>query len=126
MPRRRRRIIAPGSACPCTSSTRSARYRRTAAASWFATRTTASSCGWTASFAFGRLFGSDAVLAQALTAALTLYIAFYAIGLLTGRTSLSVSALTPRMMTLGIALTFATSWVAYQSVIWNLLVGAPD
>ena len=82
--------------------------------------------GEAASFAFGRLFGSDAVLGQALTAALTLYIAFYAIGLLTGRTSLSVASLTPRMMTLGIALTFATSWVAYQSVIWNLLVGAPD
>ena len=82
--------------------------------------------GEAASFAFGRLFGSDALLGQALTAALTLYIAFYAIGLLTGRTSLSVSALTPRMMTLGMALTFATSWVAYQSVIWNLLVGAPD
>ena len=82
--------------------------------------------GEAASFAFSRLFGSDALLGQALTAALTLYIAFYAIGLLSGRTSLSVSALTPRMMTLGIALTFATSWVAYQSVIWNLLVGAPD
>jgi type IV secretion system protein VirB6 len=82
--------------------------------------------GEAASFAFGRLFGSDAVLGHALTAALTLYIGFYAIGLLTGRTSLSVASLTPRMMTLGIALTFATSWVAYQSVIWNLLVGAPD
>ncbi|HEX6409662.1 MAG TPA: type IV secretion system protein [Sphingomicrobium sp.] len=82
--------------------------------------------GEAASFAFSRMFGSDALLGQALTLALTLYIAFYAIGLLTGRTSLTVSSLTPRMMTLGIALTFATSWVAYQSVIWNLLVGAPD
>jgi type IV secretion system protein VirB6 len=82
--------------------------------------------GEAASFAFSRMFGSDALLGQALTLALTLYIAFYAIGLLTGRTSLSVSSLTPRMMTLGIALTFATSWVAYQSVIWNILVGAPD
>jgi len=82
--------------------------------------------GEAASFAFARLFGTDALLGQALTAALTLYIGFYAIGLLTGRTSLSLSSLTPRMMTLGIALTFATSWVAYQSVIWNLLVGAPD
>ena len=82
--------------------------------------------GEAASFAFARLFGTDALLGQALTAALTLYIGFYAVGLLTGRTSLSVSSLTPRMMTLGIALTFATSWVAYQSVIWNLLVGAPD
>jgi type IV secretion system protein VirB6 len=82
--------------------------------------------GQAASFAFGRLFGSHALLGQALTVALTLYIAFYAIGLLTGRASLSVASLTPRMMTLGIALTFATSWVAYQSVIWNMLVGAPD
>ena len=82
--------------------------------------------GEAASFAFGRLFGSNAMLGQALTAALTLYIGFYAIGLLTGRSSLSVASLTPRMMTVGIALTFATSWVAYQSVIWNLLVGAPD
>jgi type IV secretion system protein VirB6 len=82
--------------------------------------------GEAASFAFARLFGSDALLGQALTGTLTLYIAFYAIGLLTGRTSLSVASLTPRMMTVGIALTFATSWIAYQSVIWNLLVGAPD
>jgi len=82
--------------------------------------------GEAASFAFSRLFGSSALLGQALTAALTLYIAWYAVGLLTGRTSLSVSSLTPRMMTMGVALTFATSWVAYQSVIWNLLVGAPD
>jgi type IV secretion system protein VirB6 len=82
--------------------------------------------GQASSFAFARLFGSHALLGQALTVALTLYIAFYAIGLLTGRSSLSVASLTPRMMTLGIALTFATSWIAYQSVIWNLLVGAPD
>jgi type IV secretion system protein VirB6 len=82
--------------------------------------------GQASSFAFARLFGSHALLGQALTAALTLYIASYAIGLLTGRASLSVANLTPRMMTLGIALTFATSWIAYQSVIWNLLVGAPD
>ena len=30
------------------------------------------------------------------------------------------------MMTLGLVLTFATSWVAYQSVVWNLAIGAPD
>jgi type IV secretion system protein VirB6 len=30
------------------------------------------------------------------------------------------------MMTLGLVLTFATSWVAYQGVVWNLAVGAPD
>jgi type IV secretion system protein VirB6 len=30
------------------------------------------------------------------------------------------------MMTLGLVLTFATSWVAYQGFVWNLAVGAPD
>jgi len=30
------------------------------------------------------------------------------------------------MITLGLVLTFATSWAAYQGVVWNLAVGAPD
>lgn len=76
--------------------------------------------------AFGRLFGGQGALVPALTILLTLYIAFFAISLLTGRSRISISALTPRMMTLGLVLTFATSWVAYQGVVWNLAVGAPD
>lgn len=76
--------------------------------------------------AFGRLFGGEGALTPALTILLTLYIAFFAISLLTGRSRIGVSALTPRMMTLGLVLTFATSWVAYQGVVWNLAVGAPD
>lgn len=80
----------------------------------------------TAAGAFGRLFGPDGALLGALTILLTLYIAFFAISLLTGRSRIGLSALTPRMMTLGLVLTFATSWVAYQGVVWNLVVGAPD
>lgn len=80
----------------------------------------------TTAAAFGRLFGGNGALVPALTILLTLYIAFFAISLLTGRSRLGVSALTPRMMTLGLVLTFATSWIAYQSVVWNLAVGAPD
>jgi type IV secretion system protein VirB6 len=79
-----------------------------------------------AATAFSRLFGSAGSLTPALTILLTLYIAFFAISLLTGRSRVSVSALTPRMMTLGLVLTFATSWLAYQGVVWNLAVGAPD
>jgi type IV secretion system protein VirB6 len=78
------------------------------------------------STAFGRLFGTNGALLPALTIILTLYIAFFAISLLTGRSTLGVAALTPRMLTLGLVLTFATSSVAYQSVVWNLAVGAPD
>ena len=76
--------------------------------------------------AFGRLFASGGALGTVLTILLTLFIAFFAIALLLGRTNLSVRSLTPRMMTLGLVLTFATSWLAYQSVVWNLATGAPD
>ena len=80
----------------------------------------------TAQAAFGRLFGTDGALLPVLTILLTLYVAFFAFSLITGRSRLGVSALTPRMITLGLVLTFATSWVAYQGVMWNLAAGAPD
>ena len=76
--------------------------------------------------AFGRLFASGGGLTTALTILLTLFVAIFAIALLLGRTSLSIRSITPRMMTLGLVLTFATSWVAYQSVVWNLAIGTPD
>ncbi|MEM7664961.1 MAG: type IV secretion system protein [Pseudomonadota bacterium] len=76
--------------------------------------------------AFGRLFAPGGSLAIILTILLTLYVAFFGISLLLGRSNLSVRALTPRMITIGLVLTFATSWVAYQSVVWNLAIGAPD
>jgi type IV secretion system protein VirB6 len=80
----------------------------------------------TTASAFARLFGTQGVLLPALTLLLTLYVASFAILLMTGRSSLSVRSLTPRMIMLGVVLTFTTSWVAYQSVVWNLTIGAPD
>src|SRR6187549_960929 len=80
----------------------------------------------TAQAAFGRLFGSDGALLPVLTILLTLYVAFFAFSLITGRSRLGISALTPRMITIGMVLTFATSWIAYQSFFWNLMVGGPD
>src|SRR4051812_3689630 len=78
------------------------------------------------SVSFGRLFGAHGSFQTALTIILTLYVGLLAFNLLTGRSALRVSVLTPRMMTLGLVLTFATSWIAYQSVVWNLATGAPD
>jgi type IV secretion system protein VirB6 len=78
------------------------------------------------SVSFGRLFGAHGSFQTALTIILTLYVALLAFNLLTGRSALRISVLTPRMMTLGLVLTFATSWIAYQSVVWNLATGAPD
>lgn len=76
--------------------------------------------------AFGRLFAPGGSLGTVLTLVLTLYIAIFGFMLLTGRTNLGVRSLVPRMMTLGLVLTFATSWLAYQSVVWNLAAGTPD
>lgn len=76
--------------------------------------------------AFGRLFAPGGALTPVLTIALTLFVALFAIGLLLGRTNLGIKSLTPRMVTLGLVVTFATSWIAYQSVVWNLAIGAPD
>ena len=76
--------------------------------------------------AFGRLFGVDGALGPALTIVLTLFIALLGFGLLTGRTRIGLASLTPRMATLALVVTFTTSWLAFQSVFWNLAVGAPD
>ncbi|MFB0612699.1 type IV secretion system protein [Aurantiacibacter poecillastricola] len=75
--------------------------------------------------AFNNLFANGA-MGTTLTLALTLFVAFLGFGLITGRARLGLSALTPKMVTVGLVATFATSWVAFQSVFWNLAVGAPD
>ncbi len=82
--------------------------------------------GATAEAAFGRLFGTEGALLPALTILLTIYVALFAYTLITGRGRMGISALTPRMVTVGLVLTFATSWIAYQGVVWNLAVGAPN
>ena len=75
---------------------------------------------------FGRLFAPGGALVTTLTIMLTLYVAFFAIQLVTGRSTLGVSTLTPRMLRIGLVLTFVTSWIAYQAVFWNIFVLGPD
>lgn len=76
--------------------------------------------------AFNRLFGTEGQLALALTLLLGLYVAFFGISLMLGRANLSVRALLPKMMTLGLVLTFATSFVAFSTVFYNIFIGGPD
>lgn len=75
---------------------------------------------------FGRLFAPGGALVTVLTILLTLYVAFFALQLVTGRSTLGVSTLTPKMLRIGLVLTFVTSWVAYQAVFWNIFVDGPD
>lgn len=76
--------------------------------------------------AFGRIFGTEGELALALTILLTLYVAFFGISLMIGRSNLSVRALMPKMMTLGLVLTFATSFAAFSTVFYNIFIDGPD
>lgn len=75
---------------------------------------------------FGRLFASGGELGLILTLSLTLYVAFFAISLMIGRSNLGVRALIPKMVTIGLVLTFATSFAAYQNFFWNIFIGGPD
>lgn len=75
---------------------------------------------------YGRLFGMGGAFGATLTGLLTIYVAFIAFGLITGRTRLSLSTLTPRMLALALVLTFATAWPAYQAMVYGLLTGGPD
>lgn len=76
--------------------------------------------------AFGKLFAPGGQMATVLTILLTLYVIFFAFALMTGRSNLSVRAMLPRIILVGLVLTFSTSWAAYQSIVWNLALGAPD
>jgi type IV secretion system protein VirB6 len=76
--------------------------------------------------AFSHLLGPQGALMPALTAVLTLYIGFFALALLTGRARLAPASLIPRLATIGLVLTFTTSWAAYEGVVWQLATGAPD
>lgn len=76
--------------------------------------------------AFGRLFAPGGAMGPVLSIVLAIFIALFAIGLMLGRTNIGIRSVMPRMITLGLVLTFATSWAAYQSVVWNLAIGAPD
>lgn len=76
--------------------------------------------------AFERLFGSDAQFGLALTILLTLYVAFFGFSLLLGRSNLSIRAVIPKMMTIGLVMGFASSFALFQSVFYNIFVGGPD
>lgn len=76
--------------------------------------------------AFSRLFGAEGQFGLALTILLTLYVAFFGISLMLGRSNLSVRAVIPKMVTIGLVLTFATSFAAFQAFFYNLVVGGPN
>ncbi|QZH75776.1 MAG: type IV secretion system protein [Erythrobacter sp.] len=76
--------------------------------------------------AFNRLFAEGGFLGPTLTIVLTLFVALLGFALMTGRTRIGLSSLTPKMITLVGVVTFATSWFVFQMFFWNLAVLGPD
>lgn len=76
--------------------------------------------------AYERIFGSGGQFGLALTILLTLYVAFFGFSLMLGRSNLSVRAVIPKVMTIGLVMTFATSFIAYQSLFYNVFVEGPN
>ncbi len=76
--------------------------------------------------AFSRLFGAEGQMAPVLVILLTLYVAFLGFSLALGRSNLSVRALVPKIMTIGLVVTFATSFAAFSAVFYNVFVFTPD
>ncbi len=76
--------------------------------------------------AFNRLFGSQGQFTFALTMLLVLYVAGFGISLMLGRSNLGVRALLPKMITLGLVVGFATSFVAFSTFFYNIFIGGPD
>ena len=82
--------------------------------------------GEMAQAAFARLFGPGGELVPALTIFFTLFVALFGIALMTGRTRLGISQLTPRFATLVLVIVLTSSWLAFQALVWNVFVLSPD
>jgi len=74
--------------------------------------------------AFMRL--SEGPMGALLPILLTFFVAFFGISLMLGRSNLSLRGLAPRIVTIGLVVTFATSFAAFSAVFYNVFVFTPD
>jgi len=80
----------------------------------------------TVNSSFDRLFGQGGAFGNVLTALLGIYVAVLAYGFLTGRTSLTISALSPKITGMILVVTFVGTWPAYNAVFVGLLMKGPN
>ncbi len=75
---------------------------------------------------YNRLFGAGGAFGYALTSLLIIYVALLAYGFLTGRTRLTLTMMSPRLVTMVLVLTFVTFWPAYHTLFYGLFMDGPD
>ncbi|MDE1467589.1 type IV secretion system protein [Aurantiacibacter sp. D1-12] len=76
--------------------------------------------------AFNNLFAEGGFLGPTFTIVLTIFVALLGYALITGRTRIGLASLTPKMVTLVLVVTFATSWFLFNWIFWNLFALGPD
>lgn len=74
--------------------------------------------------AFLRL--SEGPMGTFLPILLTFFVAFFGISLMLGRSNLSMGAVVPKMVTIGLVTAFATSFFIFQQFFYNIFVLGPD
>ena len=76
--------------------------------------------------AFNRLFADGGAFTLTLQLLLTIFVALIGYGLITGRLRIGLSSLAPRLFTMVVVVTLVTSWIAFQTLFWNIAVLGPD
>jgi len=75
--------------------------------------------------AYSVLLAPSGNLAHAITLALAIYVAIFGIRLILGYSSLTLSEVVPHFLKIGLVLALATSWPAYQVLVFDLLFNGP-
>ena len=75
---------------------------------------------------YGALMGPGGGLKASLTAALVIYVAVMGYRFMLGRSRLSMGDLVPRMVLIGAILALTTSWVTYQTLVYDVLTDGPE
>jgi type IV secretion system protein VirB6 len=75
---------------------------------------------------YGALMGPGGGFKGALTAALVIYVAILGYRFMLGRARLSMGDLVPRMLLIGAILALTTSWVTYQTLVYDVLTDGPE
>lgn len=75
---------------------------------------------------YGALMGPGGGMKGALTASLVIYVAVMGYRFMLGRSRLSMGDLVPRMLMIGAILALTTSWVTYQTLVYDVLTDGPE
>ncbi len=75
---------------------------------------------------YGALMGPGGGLKSAMTAALVIYVAILGYRFMLGRARLAMGDLVPRMVLIGAILALTTSWVTYQTLVYDVLTDGPE